>query len=106
VQKSCVVPIAIGVITHLSQIWAFYGRESLRRVAAPQPSVAQKFWQYNAIAGAVPLARMQFSTESIDPNYAGILCRLPAYHLHWGGEELDTASTTPACVWSADSSLW
>jgi hypothetical protein len=66
-----VVPIAVGVIRHLSQIWAFYGRESLRRVAALQPSVAQKFWQYNAIAGAVPLARMQFSTESIDPNYAG-----------------------------------
>ena len=84
-QKSCVVPIAIGVITHLSQIWAFYGRESLRRVAAPQPSVAQKFWQYSAIAGAVPLARMQFSTESIHPNYAGMLYRLPAYHLHWGG---------------------
>jgi hypothetical protein len=100
------VPIAIGVITHLSQIWAFYGRESLRRVAVPQPSVAQKFWQYSAIAGAVPLARMQFSTESIDPNYAGMLYRLPVYHLHWGGEELDTASTTPACTWSADSSLW
>jgi hypothetical protein len=29
------IPIVIGVITHLSQIWAFCGRESLRRVAAP-----------------------------------------------------------------------
>ena len=46
-------------------------------------SVAQKFYQYSAIAGVVPLARMQISTESIDPNYAGTLYRLPAYHLHW-----------------------
>jgi hypothetical protein len=106
VQKSCVVPIAIGVITHLSQIWAFYGRESLRRVAAPQPSVAQKFG-----STALSLARfrshecnsrLNLSTRTMQARFTGYL-----YTIYTGGgEELDTASTTPACVWPADSSSW
>src|SRR5258707_1802743 len=102
VQKSCVAPIAIGVITHLSQIWAFYDRESLRRVAAPQPQ-----WHRSSGSTALSLARfrshecnsrLNLSTRTMQVCFAG--------HLYitdtGGGEELDTASTTPACFWSAD----
>src|SRR5882757_7384803 len=64
------------------RLWGLTWRRRVLPDARRRPSRSAIAWRGHT--GAVPLAEMQIETESIDPNYTGLLYRRPVYRLHWG----------------------